>query len=461
MKDIHAPFDAAARHVCPQMLTRTLLFVLLLCAFPMRHAAASRANALAPMSPGNVMVGADDEYGEAKIRLVSYGAETATTVTYSLYYTDTQETEGPVTVTLDTPIEADGTGEITIKLKPGKTLAKADVILTLSHVNGQYNEISVNYAYITRYTVTAVPRKRAVIEDYTGMWCQYCPRGIAIMESLQRLFPDDFIGIAIHVGEADKLETHAYEYETQSKWATTYPTLWCNRSNKVYTFDGLSELANELTVPALMDVDVTATLDEAADAISVTAGVTPCMEAEDKYALAYVLTEDGMHDDKWYQANRPGEWDDVPNAPDELVAFRKYGAVIPGTDIDFNHVAIAAQGIGAGIAGSLSGGYTPGERKTHATSFTGIASNRFIQDRSKLSVCALLIDTSTGRIENAAKCAVTSKTTGLCATPHAAPRAAAPTVWYSPDGRRTGAHGKGVRIGVTPDGRTVKTISNR
>lgn len=461
MKDTHAPYGAAARRLCTQTLTRALLLVLLLSAFPAQHAAAARANALAPMSPGNVMVGAEDEYGVAKIRLVSYGTETARTVTYSLYYTDTQESEGPVTVTLDTPIEADGTGEVSVSLKPGKKLAKADVIFTLSHVNGQYNEISVNYAYITRYTVTAVPRKRAVVEDYTGMWCQYCPRGIAIMESLQRLFPDDFIGIAIHVGIGDKLETHAYDYETQQKWVSGYPSLWCNRNNKINTYDGLSELANELAQPALMDVDVAATWDEAADAIAVTAGVTPSMEAEDKYALAYVLTEDGMHDDSWYQYNRPGEWDDVPNAPDELVAFRKYGAVIPGTDIYFNHVALAAQGIGSGIDGSLAGGFAPGERKTHTTSFTGIASNSFIQDRSKLSVCALLIDTATGRIENAAKCAVTSKTTGLCGTPHATPPSAAPTVWYTPDGRRAAAQGKGVRIGVTPDGRTVKTICNR
>jgi len=104
MKDTHAPYGAAARRLCTQTLTRALLLVLLLSAFPAQHAAAARANALAPMSPGNVMVGAEDEYGVAKIRLVSYGTETARTVTYSLYYTDTQESEGPVTVTLDTPL---------------------------------------------------------------------------------------------------------------------------------------------------------------------------------------------------------------------------------------------------------------------------------------------------------------------------------------------------------------------
>ena len=447
MEKRHTPLRPTLRHVLPRVL-----LCVLLCALPARLSAA--VNALAPLSPGNVMAAAGSASAEASVRIDSYGSAEARTVTYSLYYTDTGETVGPVTVTLDTPVEPYGTGQLPVKLHPRERTGKTDVVLTLSHVNGQYNEVTINYDYITLYSVTSVPRKRVVVEDYTGMWCQYCPRGIAIMESLQRLHPDDFIGIAIHVG--DKLETHAYDYETRQHWATSYPTLWCNRREKINSFDGLSETAAELSRPALMEVDARAEWDDALDAVTVTAGVTPCMETDGGYALAYVLTADGLQDDSWYQANAPGYWDDVANAPDELAFFNKGGSYILGPDITFNHVAIAELGAGGGVEGSLAGGFTPGVRKTHTAVFSGLSRNAFIQDKSRLSVCTLLLDTSTGRIENAAKCAVTSKPTSLA--PARAAGHAPATVWYSPDGRRFSAPARGVNIAVRPDGTAVKTV---
>ena len=39
---------------------------------------------------------------------------------------------------------------------------------------------------------------RPLIEEYTGTWCGWCPRGFTGMEMLRETFGEDFIGVAIH-----------------------------------------------------------------------------------------------------------------------------------------------------------------------------------------------------------------------------------------------------------------------
>lgn len=46
--------------------------------------------------------------------------------------------------------------------------------------------------------VTPAPYKKIVVEEATGTWCQWCPRGAVYIDSLTKLYPDHFIGIAVH-----------------------------------------------------------------------------------------------------------------------------------------------------------------------------------------------------------------------------------------------------------------------
>ena len=42
------------------------------------------------------------------------------------------------------------------------------------------------------------PMHKVVIEEGTGQWCGYCPMGILSFEYLKEIYPDQFIGIAVH-----------------------------------------------------------------------------------------------------------------------------------------------------------------------------------------------------------------------------------------------------------------------
>ena len=51
-------------------------------------------------------------------------------------------------------------------------------------------------------------KRRVVVEEWTGTWCGYCPRGIWGMDYMKEKYPDDFIGIAVHYD--DEMEETSY-----------------------------------------------------------------------------------------------------------------------------------------------------------------------------------------------------------------------------------------------------------
>ena len=365
---------------------------------------------------------------------------------------DTQTTEGPFTVDLETPLASYDTGEFAVWLKPGSELGQTDVILSINEVNGAYNEASVGYTYITRYTIEKTPEKRVVVEDYTGLWCQYCPRGIAIMESLQRMHPDDFIGIAIHCGDA--LDTQSYP-NMESTWGSSKPSLWVNRKEKINEIVGEDQFEIEKSNTTTMRIDVSAKWDDDQNNISVATEVEPCIAVAEgtEYAVGYVLTADGLRNDSWGQVNNYSEWQSYENAPEELDKFKQ--PVDPVYGLDYNHVAIASKGVDYGIEGSLPSTMPVGETITHNVTFDNVSQYSLIQDKSKLSVCALLINKSTGKIENAAKCAIKSSSTGITNVNRNASEAVG---YYSADGSRLNSPKRGLNIIRYADGTTSKVI---
>ncbi len=414
--------------------------------------AKAATNSLAPMTAGAVFVSPQSDGVTARVKIINWGSEKVSYFTYTLYYMDTQVTEGPFTVDLDTPLESYDTGEFAAWLKPGSELGQTDVILSINEVNGAYNEASVGYTYITRYTIEKTPEKRVVVEDYTGLWCQYCPRGIAIMESLQRMHPDDFIGIAVHCGDA--LDTQSYS-TMESTWGSSKPSLWVNRKEKINEYVGEDQFEIEKSNTTTMRIDVSAKWDDDQNNISVSTEVEPCIAIAEgtEYAVGYVLTADGLRNSSWGQVNNYSEWQSYENAPEELDKFKE--PVDPVYGLDYNHVAIASKGVEYGIDGSLPSTMPVGETVVHNVTFDNVSQHSLIQDKSKLSVCALLINKSTGKIENAAKCAIKSSSTGITSVGRNASEAVA---YYSADGSRLDAPKRGLNIIRHADGTTSKVI---
>ena len=293
-------------------------------------------NSVAPMTPGNVFLKMGDKETVVPLKLTNWGDNEVTSISYTFYYTDKQVSEGPFVLHLDQPLKDGETREVKIPIKPGQKLGKEEVLFNITQVNGQYNEASAGYAYLTCCTVNKMPHKRVLVEDYAGMWCWHCPIGLVATDAIARMYPDDVVAVSVHKTDDISKVVSRWVYEGLiDRYAVTVPAVWVARDNKAAGFD---------------------------------------------------ITDAANYVEGWSQVK---------------------GMV-------YNHVAIESQGMDNGLEDSKMTDFRADEVKTHSTTFEGVNKYSVIRDRSKIEIAAVLFNTKTGKIENAARCSVRNHgTTGI------------------------------------------------
>lgn len=293
-------------------------------------------NSVAPMTPDNVFLKMGDKETVVPLKLTNWGDTEVTSISYTFYYTDKQVSEGPFVLNFDQPLKDGETREVKIPIKPGPKLGKEELLFNITQVNGQYNEASAGYAYLTCCTVNKMPHKRVLVEDYAGMWCWHCPIGLVATDAIARMYPDDVVAVSVHkTDDISKVVSRSVYEGLIDRYAVTVPAVWVARDNKAAGFD---------------------------------------------------ITDAANYVEGWSQVK---------------------GMV-------YNHVAIESQGMDNGLEDSKMTDFRADEVKTHSTTFEGVNKYSVIRDRSKIEIAAVLFNTKTGKIENAARCSVRNHdTTGI------------------------------------------------
>lgn len=293
-------------------------------------------NSVAPMTPGNVFLKMGDKETVVPLKLTNWGDTEVTSISYTFYYTDKQVSEGPFVLNFDQPLKDGETREVEIPIRPGQKLGKEELLFNITQVNGQYNEASAGYAYLTCCTVNKMPHKRVLVEDYAGMWCWHCPIGLVATDAIARMYPDDVVAVSVHkADDISKVVSRGVYEGLIDRYAVTVPAVWVARDNKAAGFD---------------------------------------------------ITDAANYVEGWSQVK---------------------GMV-------YNHVAIESQGMDNGLEDSKMTDFRADEVKTHSTTFEGVNKYSVIRDRSKIEIAAVLFNTKTGKIENAARCSVRNHgTTGI------------------------------------------------
>lgn len=288
------------------------------------------------MTPSNVFLKMGDKETVVPLKLTNWGDTEVTSISYTFYYTDKQVSEGPFVLNFDQPLKDGETREVKIPIKPGQKLGKEELLFNITQVNGQYNEASAGYAYLTCCTVNKMPHKRVLVEDYAGMWCWHCPIGLVATDAIARMYPDDVVAVSVHKTDDISKVVSRWVYEGLiDRYAVTVPAVWVARDNKAAGFD---------------------------------------------------ITDAANYVEGWSQVK---------------------GMV-------YNHVAIESQGMDNGLEDSKMTDFRADEVKTHSTTFEGVNQYSVIRDRSKIEIAAVLFNTKTGKIENAARCSVRNHgTTGI------------------------------------------------
>lgn len=409
---------------------------------------------LAPSTGRKTYVPIHAKSAKGQFLINNYGRITVQDFVYKLSFQGTVLQEEKYI--LKEPLPRMDVATIEIDVPPHTQLSETELQVEITKVNGEPNRATIPYANLPRVTVTQVPHRRVVVEEYTGMWCKYCPRGIAVMENLEKNYPNDFIGIAIH--SSDPLVCSDYAWNTAK--IRNYPTLQMNRSRILANNIATTEFEEEKVMGADMDIDVTAQWDERKENITVIPHVTfRVVPKEATYGIAYVLTEDGMTKSSWLQNNNFSGDNSVLGTSAEMDKFVHLPSVIRG--LPNNFTAIAAKGVSTPAAEDYIKTPIEVDKVQSFQHVFNVSRNKLLQDKSKLKVCVLLINNKTKKIENAAKCSITDAGTTGISTVTEEHGNATETARYTLDGRRIQAPQKGINIVKYGDGRVRKEIVTR
>ena len=409
---------------------------------------------LVPSTGSKVYVPINASSGKGKLLITNYSNGIVLNFEYKLSFQGTIILEKKHI--MKEPLRRMDVATVEIDVPPHNQLSETELQVEITKVNGEVNRATIPYATLPRVTVTQVPRRRVVVEEYTGMWCQYCPRGIALMENLENKYADDFIGIAIHSGDP----LYCLDYAWNLGKVRGFPTLEMNRSRKLTYYTAINEFEEEKAMGADMDIDVSAQWDSNKEKITVTPHVTFRVAPKDgAYAVAYVLTEDGMAKSSWMQNNNFSGNSSLRGISAELDKFIDLPSVI--RNLPNNFTAIAAKGVYT----SATEDYikTPIEiDKTQSFKHVfNISRNTLLQNKSKLKVCALLINLNTKKIENAAKCNITDATSTGISSVEEAQTNVVEIARYTLEGRRIFAPQQGVNLVKYSNGRVCKEFVTR
>ena len=433
------------------LLSRLCALTLMLFAYATAFAAFGENN-LAPIASPRLFVAKGATDAKGTFSCVNYGSKPVTSYRYTTTMNGKVVEEKEVK--LAEPIAAGDFGKLLVKVPNLNQLGEQQLVCNITHVNGKPNETTFSSSTLDITVLTKVPTCRVVFEDYTAMWCRYCPRATAIMEYLTKKHPDDFIGIAVHQG--DKIAIADYKRPQVDKFGLPY--VWASRRAKVSGYTGEELYQESKARGAMMDIDVKAEWDASGSTINVQSTTTfRTNMSKANYALAYVVVEDGMHNASWCQLNAFSGYTELLEENEELGVFIKGSGEVYG--LKYNHVARAFLGVDSGMEGSLPNNVVADRDIKHKATFDGVGSNWTPQNKKNLRVVVMVIDNTTKNVVNGAHCPIKPHNPTGIANTNATPERVE-VARFNLKGQRLSAPERGINIVKYSDG-TVEKVRVR
>lgn len=167
--------------------------------------------------------------------------------------------------------------------------------ISLGLINGEENESKeANYIIVNIDCSEICYSQAVVVEEFTGTWCGWCPRGIVGMKYMEENYGDKgFIGIAVHY--ADDMTAESYVPLALKYYSSPgFPSALANRG-EVFdpSVESLLQHYNDITplwAPAA--IEVTANYNEEENTLTATATTEYSFSTtESPYKVAFVITE--------------------------------------------------------------------------------------------------------------------------------------------------------------------------
>lgn len=327
--------------------------------------------------------------------------------------------------------------------------------VTITEVNGVENESASPSISCVVDVVPFKPTRRVLVEEYTGLWCGWCPSGYIAMEMIAEDYGDSQVSVCYHSDDAMAV-TSNFAVDVRD-----FPGATVDRGELVNPYYGYDErtqygiaavIDDALAVETFADIDITALLD--GDTLTARAAVRFVKDiAEADYEVGFVLTCSGLTNRTWIQENYYSGRSGYAGTPLEVLTT--WAPSVSG--LVFNDVAVDVTGM-KGLPGSIPVSVVNNTEYNADITFN-ISNNKLIQNRENLTVVGYLIDKATGRIINSNKCTDMNSLAGVAAVA----ADVVSTDYFDISGRRLLNPAPGtlcIRIDRLSDGssRTTKTI---
>lgn len=240
-------------------------------------------------------------------------------------------------------------------------------------------------------TVSQNSTKVVLIEEGTGTWCGYCPRGAVAMDYMDQNHPTTFAGVAVHNG--DPMTVTAYDNGADF---SGFPGANVDRvilggdvSNN--DFETYHNDRKDLIVPA--GLDLTATINGNAITLNASATFRTPFTASN-FRLGVIMSEDnvtgtgsGYNQTNYYANNALGAMGGFESLPDP----------VPAAQMVYNHVGRALLGGYDGQTGSVPAAITDGQVVNYTFNYTVPSTSV----RGNMHATLVLIDQANGEVVNA------------------------------------------------------------
>jgi thiol-disulfide isomerase/thioredoxin len=273
-----------------------------------------------------------------------------------------------------------------VSIVGGSNVLKA----TLKSVNGGADDNAADDSKeLLINPMTTAPGKYVVVEEATGTWCTWCPRGAVFLRKMDEKYGKLFIGIAVHNNDPMMNDNYDNGFGTI---ISGYPSASVDRGADIDPSAMETDIVTRLQVAPKGGIKSGAIYNVASRELKVSLTTKFNVAVSGNYKVAFVLVEDSV-------TGTGTGWDQVNayagGSRGEMGGFEKLPNPVPGSMMVYDHVGRIIYPNFKGLNNAYAATVNAGDSFVH--NFTvGVDPTWKVE---KLHVVGLLIDPS-GRIDN-------------------------------------------------------------
>lgn len=271
-----------------------------------------------------------------KVEVRNLGLQPITSFDITLDYNGSQITQSVTGVN----IASLGTYEVELNQSATLTSSATSISATISNVNGNGADAdpSDDTKTVNFNAITPAAGKVVIVEEATGTWCGWCPRGTVAMDILGHDYKGFAAGIAVH--NNDPMVNAVYDNGI-GNFIAGYPSALVNRGSDIDPSEIFAPVMTDLVVAPTAVLTNGARYDAITGLLEVSVTADFAASVSGDWRLACVITEDSVtgtasgYGQANYYSNssslidRNGiDWQNLPNP-------------VPASQMVYDHVARA------------------------------------------------------------------------------------------------------------------------